>query len=156
MGHKNRKALSPVVASIILIAVIIAVCIAVAVWGALTFGIMKKTAPFDKINFTNDLSSSEIAGRLHLRNISIVMAPQINADATFPIQTFDNFLSACELNNVTSVLTDYRLVEIPPIYHANTTYIVEQYSFWFYDDVAHVGKVAVVCQLDFEAWWEGD
>jgi len=38
---KNRKALSPVVASIILIAVTVAVSIAVAAWmGALTFGFM--------------------------------------------------------------------------------------------------------------------
>jgi flagellin-like protein len=38
---KNRKALSPVVASIILIAVTVAVSIAVAAWmGALTIGFM--------------------------------------------------------------------------------------------------------------------
>ena len=39
--HKSRKALSPVIASIILIAVTVAVSIAVAAWmGALTFGFM--------------------------------------------------------------------------------------------------------------------
>jgi flagellin-like protein len=42
--RKNAKALSPVVASIILIAVTVAVSIAVAAWmGALTVGFMEQT-----------------------------------------------------------------------------------------------------------------
>lgn len=157
MSSKQR-ALSPVVASIILIAVTVAVSIAVAAWmGALIFTSTEGTrAPIDKIHFNNDLGSSEIEGTLHSNNISVVLASQINADATYPMQRFDDFLDACRLNNVSCVLTDYKLAEIPPIYNANTSYVVEQYSIWFYQDVPHVGKVAVVCNLDFTAWWLGD
>jgi flagellin-like protein len=50
MSAKNRKALSPVVASIILIAVTVAVSIAVAAWmGALTFSFTNT----ERINITN-------------------------------------------------------------------------------------------------------
>ncbi len=48
--NKSRKALSPVVASIILIAVTVAVSIAVAAWmGALTFNFMAT----EQVNITN-------------------------------------------------------------------------------------------------------
>ena len=53
--RKNEKALSPVVASIILIAVTVAVSIAVAAWmGALTVGFMEtKTLTITDAQFTN-------------------------------------------------------------------------------------------------------
>ena len=54
--RKNDKALSPVVASIILIAVTVAVSIAVAAWmGALTVGFMEtKTVTITDMNFYGD------------------------------------------------------------------------------------------------------
>jgi len=58
--RKNEKALSPVVASIILIAVTVAVSIAVAAWmGALTVGFMEtKTVTITDMNFygTEDIA----------------------------------------------------------------------------------------------------
>ena len=54
--RKNEKALSPVVASIILIAVTVAVSIAVAAWmGALTVGFMEtNTVTITSVTFTDD------------------------------------------------------------------------------------------------------
>jgi len=58
---KSRKALSPVVAAIILIAVTVAVSIAVAAWmGALTFTFMK-TEELKVISMTFDDSAETIA-----------------------------------------------------------------------------------------------
>jgi len=57
---RSRKALSPVVAAIILIAVTVAVSIAVAAWmGALTFTFMK-TEEVKVISMTFDLTANEI------------------------------------------------------------------------------------------------
>jgi len=152
---KERKALSPVVASIILFAVTVAVGIAVAAWmGALTFNFMKDRAPLDKIHFNNDFTEYEI--RLHGNGISIVTATQIDADATLQVNNFDDFLSGCVLNNITCVITDYKNFEIPAINKANTSYVIENYSFWFYQDVPHVGKVAVFTTQTLGAYWLGD
>jgi flagellin-like protein len=59
--RKNTKALSPVVASIILIAVTVAVSIAVAAWmGALTVGFMDtKTVTITTATFTDDGSGND-------------------------------------------------------------------------------------------------
>ena len=57
---RSRKALSPVVAAIILIAVTVAVSIAVAAWmGALTFTFMK-TEEIKVISMTFDVTGNEI------------------------------------------------------------------------------------------------
>lgn len=60
--RKNEKALSPVVASIILIAVTVAVSIAVAAWmGALTVGFMEtKTVTITDATFTVDTLDADI------------------------------------------------------------------------------------------------
>jgi len=61
--RKNSKALSPVVASIILIAVTVAVSIAVAAWmGALTVGFMDtKTVTITDAQFTGSGATIELA-----------------------------------------------------------------------------------------------
>ena len=58
MNTRNKKALSPVVASIILIAVTVAVSIAVAAWmGALTFNFMAtEQLKITNVQFTPDTS----------------------------------------------------------------------------------------------------
>jgi flagellin-like protein len=88
---KSRKALSPVVAAIILIAVTVAVSIAVAAWmGALTFTFMKTesiewpttvTWAGGTGNATNTIS-------LTLRNTGSV----------------DIYINVCEINNINKVL----------------------------------------------------
>ncbi|MBS7647797.1 hypothetical protein KEJ24_08185 [Candidatus Bathyarchaeota archaeon] len=67
---KSRKALSPVVASIILIAVTVAVSIAVAAWmGALTFTFMK-TEPYNivSVSFNGVTGSSTNNVTLRIQN----------------------------------------------------------------------------------------
>lgn len=65
---KNRKALSPVVAAIILIAVTVAVSIAVAAWmGALTVGFMQ-TEELKFINYGWDTSSPTTYIVLNVKN----------------------------------------------------------------------------------------
>jgi flagellin-like protein len=61
---KSKKALSPVVASIILIAVTVAVSIAVAAWmGALTFSFMgSSSVTITNVVFTNDPAKSNTTG----------------------------------------------------------------------------------------------
>ena len=66
---KNRKALSPVVAAIILIAVTVAVSIAVAAWmGALTVGFMQ-TEELAFINYGWDTSGTTTYIVINIKNI---------------------------------------------------------------------------------------
>jgi flagellin-like protein len=60
--RRSKKALSPVVASIILIAVTVAVSIAVAAWmGALTIGFMAtEEVKITNVQFATDLSSATV------------------------------------------------------------------------------------------------
>ena len=73
MRKKSRKALSPVIASIILIAVTVAVSIAVAAWmGALTFGFMGSSSltitnvAFTDVNGVVNNGSGAVNNRLVL------------------------------------------------------------------------------------------
>ena len=85
--RKNSKALSPVVASIILIAVTVAVSIAVAAWmGALTIGFMQT----EELKITNmQFNTGEIA--LNVKNVGTspvtldtsVLVNGLQDDATF-------------------------------------------------------------------------
>jgi len=154
---RNRKALSPVVASIILIAVTVGVSLVCAYWmGALTFS-FQGHAPIEKIHFNNDFEGYE--ARLFVRNVSVLQASASYQGYTVAYRTvweFDDFLDACIRWNVSFVMTDYKVFEIPTIYYANTSYVVEQYSFWFVKELPDVGKVAVVCPLDLTAYWLGD
>jgi len=75
---RNRKALSPVVASIILIAVTVAVAIAVAVWmGGLTIGLMGGAEQLNiiDVSYGNNTVSIEVAntgtGKITITDIRI-------------------------------------------------------------------------------------
>jgi hypothetical protein len=153
-----KKAFSPVIASLIFFSIILIIILLTPIWTKVLspkYYLFGTRAPLDKIHFTNDFTEYE--NRLYKSNISIVMATQINADATFQINNFDNFLMVCQQNNITCVITNYKdNFEIPPIYEANTTYPIEFYSFWFYHDVPNVGKVAVFTNQTLEAYWLGD
>jgi len=73
---RSRKALSPVVAAIILIAVTVAVSIAVAAWmGALTFTFMK-TEEIKVISMTLDTTANTIA--VKIRNVGTSKATVTN------------------------------------------------------------------------------
>ena len=74
--RKNDKALSPVVASIILIAVTVAVSIAVAAWmGALTVGFMDtKTVTITNVAFANDNEITVSVKNTGTSNVTITSA----------------------------------------------------------------------------------
>jgi flagellin-like protein len=72
MGTKSRKALSPVVASIILIAAAVALSIAVGAWtGALTFG-FTSTEQLRISSMTFDISSNTITVSVQNPGTSVV------------------------------------------------------------------------------------
>ena len=88
---KNRKALSPVVAAIILIAVTVAVSIAVAAWmGALTFTFMKTESVEwpTSVSFNGGSGNATNTIVLHIRNTGSV----------------DIYLSICKVNSVSKTL----------------------------------------------------
>jgi flagellin-like protein len=90
---KSRKALSPVVASIILIAVTVAVSLAVAAWmGALTFGFVGTTSmTINKVTFADYYgNSSQGSGQ---SNNTIILA--VKNTGTRPVT-----LSQIRINNV--------------------------------------------------------
>ena len=77
---KSKKALSPVVASIILIAVTVAVSIAVAAWmGALTFTFMR-TEQYNIVSIT-------FSGTSGASNNSIILKIQNTGSSSFTIDT---------------------------------------------------------------------
>jgi flagellin-like protein len=89
---KSRKALSPVVASIILIAVTVAVSIAVAAWmGALTFTFMK-TEPYNIVSVTFNGQSGQ-------NNNTITLRIQNTGTASFTITT------NAKVNGISKTLT---------------------------------------------------
>lgn len=90
---KSRKALSPVIAAIILIAVTVAVSIAVAAWmGALTFSFMGYEkleitevgwTPMDKVTITvNNTGTKDLT--VHHIEINYVGIPNANVTADLP------------------------------------------------------------------------
>ena len=90
MRTKSRKALSPVVASIILIAVTVAVSIAVAAWmGALTFGFMGSSSltitnvQFNPVNGTTAASMTLTLKNTGTKQVTISQIKVNNAIATF-------------------------------------------------------------------------
>jgi flagellin-like protein len=88
---KSRKALSPVVAAIILIAVTVAVSIAVAAWmGALTFTFMQ-TEQFNVV-------SMSFGGATGLANNTIIVRIQNTGSSSFTIDT------AAKVNGVSKTL----------------------------------------------------
>jgi flagellin-like protein len=89
---KNRKALSPVVAAIILIAVTVAVSIAVAAWmGALTFTFMKT----ESLEFPTSVTWGGTSGQA-ANNITLTVRNTGSVDL---------YLSICKVNGVDKTST---------------------------------------------------
>jgi len=85
---KSRKALSPVVASIILIAVTVAVSIAVAAWmGALTIGFMGSSSiTITKVSFPTGTSGTYFNATIKntgTKQVTISMVKVNNVECTF-------------------------------------------------------------------------
>jgi flagellin-like protein len=118
---KSRKALSPVVASIILIAVTVAVSIAVAAWmGALTFTFMK-TEPYNIVSVTFNGQSGQ-------NNNTITLRIQNTGTASFTITTNAkvNGISKTLTAEVTIPAGSYGDVTIPNVGWVNgRTYNIE-------------------------------
>jgi flagellin-like protein len=108
---KNRKALSPVVASIILIAVTVAVSIAVAAWmGALTFNFMGSSS----ITVTNaDFSGiSGLANNtivLTLKNTGTKQVTISNIKINSIVKTFDPTNATLSAGEADKLLTIYNV-----------------------------------------------
>jgi flagellin-like protein len=111
---KSKKALSPVVAAIILIAVTVAVSIAVAAWmGSLTIGFMETSEltiteiTFDTTNnnmtvaLTNS-GTSEVTISLVKVNGNTIASGSVHGDATYDL-TFDAGASGSIVIDLTSI-----------------------------------------------------
>ena len=98
---KNKKALSPVVAAIILIAVTVAVSIAVAAWmGSLTIGFMETSElvitniAFDSTNnnmtlsLANSGTSTATISQIRINGNTVDMTTEVTGDATYGL-SFD-------------------------------------------------------------------
>jgi len=114
---KSKKALSPVVAAIILIAVTVAVSIAVAAWmGALTFTFMK-TEALEVVGYSWSTSSPPTYIDLSLKNTG-------TADITMNAIRVNGATSGVT-HNATSVVWkpgDNKLVRVSYSYASGTTY----------------------------------
>jgi len=107
---KSRKALSPVVASIILIAVTVAVSLAVAVWmGALTFSYMKT----ESLEFPTSVTWNGKSGDPN-NNITITVRNTGSVDL---------YISICKVNNVEKTLNVTTPYKIPT--GAKATLLIE-------------------------------
>lgn len=138
---KSRKALNPVVASIILIAVVVAGSIAVAAWmGALAFNFMVNTKDIVVVD-----SFSNYTQVLNKLNVTIVAAPDFLTSQNLYIEChdFDDFLAQIKEYNVSYVLSDHKPCQIPYV-PKNTGMIFAPFWTWFYVELPHVGKTAIV------------
>jgi len=150
---RSKKALSPVVASIILIAVTVAVSIAVAAWmAALPFTFMR-TNPKDIAFSDNYANQTRILSQL---NVTIVSATTYKVENYIPYIEFDSFLAKIAYFNVSYVLSDYKSFEYPKYIDTKQLYFLGNYHIWFYIDLPHVGETAVVYMGTEYAWLKGD
>jgi flagellin-like protein len=158
----NRRALSPVVASIILIAVTVAVSIAVAAWmGALTVGFMENSQEPESVIHYNGLIEDYYFG---LNNVgetgNLTLVQGIDYPTELPYIRFYNgteFVLTAFDKNVSFLLTDYDgNYSHPPTeeMEPNTEYPCGKYSLWFYQDLKEVGKTAYVLSQMVTAWKE--
>jgi flagellin-like protein len=118
--RKNAKALSPVVASIILIAVTVAVSIAVAAWmGALTVGFMGSSS----VNI-NNVTFTDTSATLSLKNTG----------------TKDVTITTVKVNSASIDVTDITLVagETGSLSVASTYAAGNPYKFDLYDSSGQV------------------
>ncbi len=149
MENHRKRAISPVVASIVLIAVTVSVCIVVAAWTG-----NDSVAPFEKIVFIN--FGSEYIRMLVDNNITTFHTDTKPLDIGWldvGEGNFSLFLDQCKTKGVKYVLTDYKPFQYPRITHRSTLYQVEAYTFWFYEELPSVGRVAISCPLTVGAYW---
>ena len=107
---KSRKALSPVVASIILIAVTVAVSIAVAAWmGALTFNFMGSSSiSITNTQFLPETGGSGLANNtiyLYLKNTGTKQVTIANIKVNSLVKTFTTVANATLAAGATGELT---------------------------------------------------
>lgn len=170
----NKKALSPVVASIILIAVTIAASIAVVAWmGTLTVGIMGKGEVSVKPeDITIEFNDEELKAILGENNITIIQSPQklmlIQTSTDYYsveiregkqlkntyLPSGPEFVESLKQDNVTYILCDYAPFAYPDRMQPNTNYNLESYSYWYYKNLPNVGEVAIVYHTQVYAWYE--
>jgi len=138
---KSRKALNPVAASIILIAVVVAVTITVGAWmGALTFSFVQDTKNIVVVD-----SFSNYTQVLNKLNVTIVTAPDFltSQNPYIECHDLDDFLIQVKEHNVSYVLSDHKPVQIPYV-PKNTGMMFAPFWTWFYVELPHVGKTAIV------------
>ena len=104
--RKNAKALSPVVASIILIAVTVAVSIAVAAWmGALTVGFMGSSSiNINDVDFTGTTGVTLSVKNTGTKSVTISQAKVNNVGATIGVSS-NSTLAAGESGEIYLTLT---------------------------------------------------
>jgi flagellin-like protein len=106
---KNRKALSPVVASIILIAVTVAVSIAVAAWmGALSFSFMSGGEQMQlgtPYGWVNGNSTVYVRASCPAGNAFTITAARINGVDSTSALTSDNGLTVAPQNSTVLLIT---------------------------------------------------
>jgi flagellin-like protein len=102
--RKNAKALSPVVASIILIAVTVAVSIAVAAWmGALTVGFMgSSSVTVTDVTFQSDDTVDLAVKNTGTKTVTMVSV-KINGGAAQTIADAEQSIAAGDLGTITGI-----------------------------------------------------
>ena len=100
--RKNAKALSPVIASIILIAVTVAVSVVVAAWmGALTIGFMGSA---EQAKVTNDVLSNSVTAGAY-ENATVTVQNTGSASVTITSATIDSYTATLYPNSGTGAVT---------------------------------------------------
>jgi flagellin-like protein len=122
---RSRKALSPVVASIILIAVTVAVSIAVAAWmGALTFNFMGSSSiSVTNTDFLGNSGNATNTIYIHLKNTGTKQVTIANIKVNNLVKTFSSATNATLVAGAISELT----IESVQWYNGNP-YKIELYD----------------------------
>lgn len=150
---KDKRALSPVIAAIILIVITVAVSIAVAVWlGAITLTFMAPMYEDEEVvNVTDNFRNQSKV----LSNLSITLIQtEYKAKQCVEYRDFDDFLAQVNKYNVDYVATDFEPFSIPRRMYADTLYNVANYRIWFFIYPQEVGKTAIMFLGSETAWWE--
>ena len=111
--RKNAKALSPVVASIILIAVTVAVSIAVAAWmGALTVGFMAtEELKITNVQFTDSGTKQMVITARNTGSGALTISDVYVNNVLVASPTYDPDPPALEANEVLTATFDYAWIE---------------------------------------------
>jgi len=129
--RKSRKALSPVIATIILIAVTVAVSIAVAAWmGALTFGFMGSSSlTISKVAFngTSNVSTNTVVLTIKNTGTKTVTVGSVKINSI--LATIDNGANTTTLTYTTSGATATGTIQLDSVGWSNGS----PYQFNLYD-----------------------